>query len=219
LSKALIEFGCSCAGKGVVGKKIKQLVGDSLTIISTGEYFRSHKELCGHAHNGLLIENRHVMEFFRNEILGCKQGDIILDSPRTHDQVVLLADMLKQFGYTTIASVYVDTSITNCKKRMEARAHKEHRDDDRNMKAIQTRLDNFLVESPSVVTALQQYTDPYFHANGDKDLAGLESEASVIAHEVFGCAHPKIHHVIRSRERSIRSGPSLSLSSRNHHRH
>ena len=188
LKNALFLYGCSCAGKGEVGKKIKEDLGDSLCIIETGEYFRKHKELCKKAHNGLLVANHHVMEFFKEKISECDVENVILDSPRTHDQVVLLANFLAEIGLSKIAAAYVDTSIKVCRSRLEQRAHKEHRDDDKDMQAIETRLSTFLVESPFVVSALQQYTTGrlYFHINGDKSLGDMQREASVISEEVFG---------------------------------
>ena len=214
LKNALILYGCSCAGKGEVGKMLKQLLGDSLCIIETGEYFRKHKQLCKEAHKGLLVANHHVMEFFKEQIHKCDAESIVLDSPRTHDQVVLLADFLAELGTQNIGSAYVDTSIKTCRDRLTARAHKEHRDDDKDMEAIENRLGAFLTESPSVVSALQQYTDRlYFHLNGDKDLLGLQREATVIAEEVFGYVkvissrqYPKRKMLRLKTSRHIRTG-------------
>ena len=191
MSTAFILYGNSSAGKGTVGKKIQFVASHDYTtdlrVIETGEYFRAHPELCKQAHKGELVENHIVVEFFKQRITEFNAGDVVIDSPRTDDQVALLFEMLLEEGYEHIYAIYVDTSERNCRVRMQERASKHHRLDDKDFEAIEKRLSAFRQNWPFVVAALQKYAGKkYFHINGDQDIVGMEREAKIIAEEAFG---------------------------------
>ncbi|MEA3451307.1 MAG: adenylate kinase [Bacteroidota bacterium] len=165
--KNLIFFGAPGAGKGTQAKKLETKL--KLKHISTGDVLRAEisnaSDLGQKAevfmNKGELVPDKLIIRMVEKIIsqIHKKNGFILDGFPRTIPQAVALDEMLKKYNISISDVLFLDVPKETLIGRLQKRAKIEKRNDDKNVKTIENRIEIY-----------KKKTKPVFeyYANQDK---------------------------------------------------
>ena len=163
--KDIIFLGPPGCGKGTQAERFVDEL--NLYYIATGNMLRSHIEFeseigrkaSQYVFEGKLVPDSLIMDMLDNEIKTKNiQTGILFDGfPRTVGQAKELDKVFYSGNDRELTDViYINISNEEIIKRIEGRAQKENREDDKNLDIIRTRIDNY---NKQTVPLIEYYQD------------------------------------------------------------
>lgn len=157
--KNIIIFGAPGAGKGTQAKKIQEKYG--IIHLSTGDIFRKEIdkktklgiEASKFMNKGELVPDEIVLGMINNQIKKCEnnKGYIFDGFPRTVKQATALDNLLIEICKPITIALHIDVEEEVLIKRLQNRALKENRADDKNTTIIKNRITQYVNKTLPVI--------------------------------------------------------------------